>query len=87
MAALHGIPMDEFLSKYPQVLQDWIEQDLGWKIDELKNILIEDIRDYFPYLAMKVTVAKKTENDHTSAQAEFIKDFSDNWQIMKEGLK
>jgi len=87
MAALPGLPMDEFLSKYPSVIREWIEQDLGWKVDEVKNILIEDSCDYFPYLAIKVTVTKKTGNDHTSAQAEFVKDFSDNWQMAKEGLE
>lgn len=88
MAALPSIPMDEFLSKYPSVIRKWIEQDLGWKIGEIKDMLIEDSTSFYPCLAIKVTVTKKTENEHISAQAEFIKSLiADDWQMAKEGLK
>lgn len=40
MAATHSIPMDNFLSQYPQALREWIEQDLGWKAEDITDITL-----------------------------------------------
>jgi hypothetical protein len=57
MASVDSIPMDDFLSKYPQVIRDWIEKDLGWMVDEIEEILLDE-------KTIHVSVSKNIENGH-----------------------
>ncbi len=71
MAVTHGIAMDNFLSQYPQALREWIEQDLGWKAEEIANILLED--DPYDFI-VHAYVDRKTDEKHEkheTAKADF----------------
>ncbi len=41
MATGHSIKMDEFINQCPKPLRDWIEQDLKWEINNIKEFIIE----------------------------------------------
>lgn len=94
MAALPNIPMDKFIDQYPSVIRDWIEQDLGWNIQDVKDIMIDHQmmtigpydRKYTCLGYMDVSISVKTADGYEVRKHRFLQLPNGEWSKRKEWL-
>jgi hypothetical protein len=79
MAAVQGIPMDEFLSKQSQALRDWIKHDLGWKTEEIHSVMVGPDPVYTPERC-HVTIDRKVEGGYETREQDFIRSIDGEWR-------
>ena len=72
MAAIHSIPMIEFISRFPHRLRTWITFDLGWKIDDISEITVNPVTHH-------VSVTRRLEKELQTQEQIFFQLSNGDW--------